>query len=170
MIAGVPTAADLSKVDHFSRQQGLSIRDVFPVRTDGLCACGCGQKLTGRRTRWATAECSDTAVGFYFVISGNSGAIRWRVHERDHGVCAECDRRCGVRLQGPMPFAKRFSVLRIKWEADHIIPVHLGGGGCGLENFQTLCEDCHKKKTARGAARRAASRREQNELFTQEAS
>ena len=33
------------------------------------------------------------------------------------------------------------------WHADHIIPVHKGGGGTGLWNFQTLCIPCHKIKT-----------------------
>lgn len=34
-----------------------------------------------------------------------------------------------------------------QWDADHIIPVSEGGGGCGLSNYQTLCIRCHKIKT-----------------------
>jgi len=30
---------------------------------------------------------------------------------------------------------------------DHKIPVHKGGGGCWLDNYQLLCDDCHKDKT-----------------------
>lgn len=33
------------------------------------------------------------------------------------------------------------------WEMDHIKPVACGGGGCGLDNLQTLCVPCHKQKT-----------------------
>lgn len=38
-------------------------------------------------------------------------------------------------------------------------PVEEGGGACGLENFQTLCDDCHKTKTKDQAGRRADERR-----------
>jgi len=58
-----------------------------------------------------------------------------------------------------MPFRDRWSVLRNHWQADHIIPVEEGGGACGLENFQTLCDGCHKAKTKSQAGQRAAERR-----------
>lgn len=45
------------------------------------------------------------------------------------------------------------------WEADHIIPVAEGGGGCGLEGYRTLCLECHRAETRRLAARLAAKRR-----------
>lgn len=34
------------------------------------------------------------------------------------------------------------------WEADHIVAVAEGGGGCGLENLRTLCVPCHARETA----------------------
>jgi 5-methylcytosine-specific restriction endonuclease McrA len=46
------------------------------------------------------------------------------------------------------------------WEADHIVPVCEGGGGCGPEGYRTLCLQCHKAETARLAARRAQKRRQ----------
>ncbi len=49
---------------------------------------------------------------------------------------------------------------RAWWEVDHIVPVVLGGGCCGLDNLRTLCVPCHKKATARLAAERARARRE----------
>lgn len=39
-----------------------------------------------------------------------------------------------------------------RWEADHVIPVSEGGGGCGLDGMRTLCLPCHGKET--GALRR----------------
>lgn len=33
------------------------------------------------------------------------------------------------------------------WDADHVVPVRHGGGGCGLEGMQTLCSGCHFKLT-----------------------
>lgn len=45
------------------------------------------------------------------------------------------------------------------WQADHILPVEHGGGGCGLDNFQTLCIPCHKRKTRQQAQARKIARR-----------
>jgi len=33
------------------------------------------------------------------------------------------------------------------WQADHILAVSEGGGGCGLENLRTLCVPCHTDVT-----------------------
>lgn len=46
------------------------------------------------------------------------------------------------------------------WEADHIVPVVEGGGGCGLDGYRTLCLRCHQDATAALARRRARARRE----------
>ncbi|MDR4483802.1 MAG: HNH endonuclease signature motif containing protein [Nitrospirales bacterium] len=87
-----------------------------------------------------------------------------RVLDRDRGVCLICETDCieakrkyddlclqfgrsivreATRDQiGYLPPDGRF------WEVDHIIPVSLGGGGCGLDNLRTLCWVCHKEVTA----------------------
>lgn len=46
------------------------------------------------------------------------------------------------------------------WEADHIIPVVEGGGGCDFTGYRTLCMRCHHGETAALAARRAQRRKE----------
>lgn len=45
------------------------------------------------------------------------------------------------------------------WEADHIIPVSEGGGGCGIEGYRTLCIECHRRETGLLAGRTAGRRR-----------
>ncbi len=40
------------------------------------------------------------------------------------------------------------------WQADHIVPVAEGGGGCGLDNLRTLCTPCHAAETAGLRSRR----------------
>ena len=45
------------------------------------------------------------------------------------------------------------------WDMDHIHPVDEGGGGCGLDNLQTLCQPCHKAKTRRQAGDRTIATR-----------
>ena len=42
---------------------------------------------------------------------------------------------------------KEIKEMANKIHVEHIIPVHKGGGGCWLGNYQLLCEDCHKEKT-----------------------
>lgn len=54
---------------------------------------------------------------------------------------------------------------RTAWEADHIIPVSEGGGGCGLDNYRTLCWRCHAVQTAMLARRKANERRKQTVLY-----
>lgn len=120
-------------IDSYRRYQaGLIMRDVLAEQVPGFCACGCGLQLTGRRTRWATTECSAKAYRDFLIIKGDTRAIRQALFERDEGRCKGCD-------------------YTGEWDADHIVPVHQGGGGRGLKNFQTLCLECHKAKTIRQA-------------------
>lgn len=46
------------------------------------------------------------------------------------------------------------------WQADHIIPVADGGGLAGLENLQTLCSPCHRRKTRLQVRRKSEARDE----------
>lgn len=73
----------------------------------------------------------------------NQSSFRWRVWQRDGGVCAECP--SGTPRHN-------------RWQADHIVAL-ADGGTWDTENGQTLCEPHHKAKSAREAAERAASRR-----------
>lgn len=109
-------------------QKGLTLNDLFP-KEEGQCACGCGQALTGRRTKWASRECNDKAYVKFAILKGNNGVIRKELFKRDLGYCHNC------------------GVYDSNWEADHIISVFKGGGACELDNFQTLCQYCHKQKT-----------------------
>ena len=119
------------KIDTKKRHQvDLNMADMYP-QLQNACACGCTKPLTGRRTKWASDTCRSESYYLFAIIKGNTGIIRHAVFERDLGVCNSC------------------GTIDEKWEADHIIPVHQGGGGCSLDNFQTLCTKCHKAKTKR---------------------
>jgi 5-methylcytosine-specific restriction endonuclease McrA len=112
-------------------QSGFCIEEMFPHRTDGICACGCSSPLTGRRRRWANKKCSDKANELFNIVKGDGRMIRKALYRRGKGICAHCGVDC----------------VWVTWEADHILPIHRGGGGCDLDNFQTLCPSCHKTKT-----------------------
>ena len=115
-------------IDKYARvQEGLTMNHIYPNYEDGLCSCGCGRPLRGRRTRWATDQCKTNAVDRFLVTKGDTEAIRRLVWERDQGVCALCGE------------------VDPEWQAHHVRPVSLGGGGCGLDNFATLCLKCHKE-------------------------
>lgn len=50
------------------------------------------------------------------------------------------------------------------WEADHIVPVAEGGGICSLENYRTLCVQCHRRETAELARRLGPKRAAANAI------
>ena len=49
------------------------------------------------------------------------------------------------------------------WENNHCVPVVEGGGLCGLEGYETLCQGCHRIHTAALRKRMAAQRRAERE-------
>lgn len=119
-------------------------------------------------------------------MSNDPRYARDQVFKRDRGVCAGCGfdteqaqrvlaflRATTTGYHGPaweIYLEARRWVWQVwtghrkvgthLWEADHIVPVAEGGGGCGLDNLRTLCLRCHKAATAALAARLAAARRE----------
>lgn len=119
-------------------QVGFYLAQMFPA-LNGICACGCGRLLPKNKRKWYSKECNDLAFIKFAIVKGDIRVIRAELQNRDNGFC----RHCGV-----------FDEL---WEADHILPVSKYGGGCEIENFQTLCQECHKKKTQTESQRAAIS-------------
>jgi hypothetical protein len=121
-------------VEIYSRsQKGLSFPLLFPQAQKGICACGCRKALTGRRRRWATDECTRFALSVWRIIDGQVDTVKYFVNLYHRGT-----RRCDGCNKG-----------RMRFELDHKIPVHAGGGGCWLNNYQRLCKACHQKKTGK---------------------
>lgn len=119
-------------IDKFSRyQKALHMSDLFHLEEEKTCVCGCRTKLTGRKTRWADQSHMKKIYIQYSILKGNIGIIRDELLKRTGGFCEGCGQ----------------NIETIEWEADHIVPVHKGGGGCGLDGFQLLCSPCHKIKT-----------------------
>lgn len=160
---------------------------LFPQRTseDGKKLCRkCGKELSGRRTSWCSDECKFEALTICYPSFARDAV--WR---RDKGVCAKCGvdaaklQRAVYRMTQRLRKAKKFKLAeawvkrwrdrgwpidqynsRSWWDADHIQPVVEGGGGCGLDNYRTLCVPCHKAETAELARRRAKARQKQVEF------
>jgi hypothetical protein len=116
-------------INKYNRYQvGLTLNHLYPT-LNGVCACGCGNKLSKNRKKWFSNDCRDKSFINFAIIKGDNSIIRQEIYSRDKGFC----RGCGVESNA--------------WEVDHILPVFLGGSACGLSNLQTLCIDCHKQKT-----------------------
>ena len=117
-------------INKFRRiQRGFDFKkeDLFP-HTKGLCGY-CHKPLPEHKRRWCSEPCREQSYLKYAVIKGDIQIIRLCLMDRDNGKCAKCGE------------------ITNDWEADHIIEVRHGGGGCTLDNFQTLCIPCHKAKT-----------------------
>lgn len=116
----------------------------------------CGKDTDPARTL-CCEECEDT-----YLLGTDNSYLRSRVFARDEGRCA----RCGldtVRLRVAYTIASTtypqeskdnliklgFYLVRktpVLWHADHIVPIK-NRGALTLDNVQTLCVPCHKRKT-----------------------
>lgn len=146
----------------------------------------CGVEVGKGRQTWCSQACVDqflvrrSAAGARrFILERDGG--------RCAGCGMECERIHGLlrRLEYGLRFGWRdtrarrrvverwatagrrlrallvesgYDVGRSLWDADHIVPVVLGGGP-EPENLRTLCQVCHKVETAKLARERARARR-----------
>lgn len=115
--------------DFLRYQKGLSMEHLFPKLDDRKCSCGCGLVLLSRQRKWFSKECTNKSLIQFLIIKGDPVIIRSELFKAQQGYCVMC------------------GIYDDKWQADHIIAVCNGGGGKGMENYQTLCEHCHKQKT-----------------------
>ncbi|PSS07955.1 Endonuclease [Actinidia chinensis var. chinensis] len=109
--------------------------------------------------------------------------LRQELFQIERGICTNCQLNCHQLVEHirPLSYANRQKYIekvapklaRHKklhsklvrdpsegnaWHADHIVPVHLGGGECRLENVRTLCVACHADVTAAQRAQRRLER------------
>ena len=117
------------EINTFKRiQTKLEMGKIFPKSNIDICACGCGQKLSFRRKRWATDDCARFATAVWEIIDGRQRPIASLLYHYYGKTCNSCFSKSALRL-------------------DHIVPVKHGGGGCWFSNYQFLCHACHVKKT-----------------------
>lgn len=120
------------------RSDGGYIRAQLLKRDQGVCAA-CGLDCEALRKELQALR--GAIFRFY-------GADRLDALVRAKARFAEVA-RMGFKVHGINPTGG-IPCHETLWHADHILPVHLGGGECGLENLQTLCVPCHDRKTQGG--------------------
>lgn len=119
-------------INPFSRYNSVRIGLLFPKNQEGLCACGCGTKLTGRQTVWAGKDCQQLPLNVQTVISGHSHILTvCRLIFSKKCVVCDCDEEKETH------------------ELDHKYPVKFGGAGGWLTNYEWKCKKCHRDKTNR---------------------
>lgn len=97
----------------------------------GYCV-ECGKKLEGKQRLYCSGKCERT---FYSKHVKVWSIIREEIFKRDGYICQKCGAK--VLTYG----------LEKRAECDHIVPVSLGGAEFDKSNLQTLCHECHAKKT-----------------------
>jgi hypothetical protein len=164
-----------------TRTPGLAPQPKELGQNGGRLCRGCHKEMPKGFRAWCSEECR---VDKYVRAGWH---VRFHVWNRDKGVCALCRadsekaERIIAYLQGRTVYIRGewrtrtpcdgFALVRSAWgrsywdtsslwEADHVIPVAEGGGGCGLDGYRTLCRPCHLAETKALRARLAAGRRE----------
>ena len=141
-------------------------RQRFDPERGGWVCRNCGEIVPKGRRSWCNKACEQEAG-----IKAWPSMARQLVFKRDHGICS----RCGIDAAAldeavkelcPQPghgwyvlslpaiyraFLREngLRLSRSHWEAHHRHAVAEGGGGCGLDNYETLCWRCHPKETGK---------------------
>jgi hypothetical protein len=163
-------------------QKGVATEHDKAILHGKACAwCGGNLSYVTSREGVESTYCSNSCAEQGRLMRGgmcSSTQIRAHVFGLEGGVCQLCcidahalyTRLCALR-----PAERLNALINAKWalpksgpalerllqnpregdfwQADHIIAVSEGGGGCGLDNLRTLCTPCHQNQTNRLRAR-----------------
>ena len=106
----------------------------------------CGKPKTewNRRNDWRC--CSTECTKEFWAEHDKSWSwenFRMQVFKRDKGVCQMCSKKFTFISYHSKVEIPDYRVL----VADHIKPLAIGGEMWDMNNLQTLCKNCNKKKT-----------------------
>lgn len=129
--------------------------DVFKAKRndEGEPICiNCGKNLSSDKRR--TKYCSDKCRSEYFKLHYKDwNQVKLEVFQRDNWRCKTCNADVKSAFFTSWDSKKNiinYSLVKTA-NCDHIVPLWKGGKDWVDDpehtNLQTLCEDCHKKKT-----------------------
>ena len=125
----------------------------------------CESVLTGLRRRWCGNDCLQSALDYCYPQ--NPQAKMRRLIFKQGCACLVCgvifeDEIIGL-IQDAFEQRNRYNKTDEKphlvslhalgantghiWQTDHIDPIFRGGRGIDPDNLQTICTDCHDRKT-----------------------
>lgn len=125
------------------------------IKLNQCPGCGLPKEKWKRRKDWTC--CSANCTDIYWkklVICFDWQSMRKKVFERDKHRCVECGSD-GIT---------HTNYEYVELDADHIIPIALGGDEWEIDNLQTLCKKCHKIKTKKDMGKIAIARRIDNQI------
>jgi hypothetical protein len=109
------------------------------TRRKGFCMfC---QKSLGKGERKYHKKCWKEWYA-QFAPSESWSVFKYRAIERDKRTCQICGRKEGDIFKSKDGFEQSIYLI-----VDHIKPIALGGEEFDLNNLQTLCQICNKRKT-----------------------
>lgn len=170
------------------RSNAGAARRAVLARDGGVCSdCALNTSELEAKYEEALRMDRDSASGYCVVcditIKADRSSFMIIIRGEARGVCPRCGRQPILRigyehraivfelLEKLRYTAKFIERLRREpfsaphfWEADHIVPVVEGGGGCGLDNLRTLCIPCHRLYTA-ALAKRSVHRRKMERKY-----
>lgn len=115
------------------------IRHLVYRRDRGVCAvCGCNSSKAFKKWR------EDRKVTVEFV-DHLLKMMSWKERRLMPGKAVI--RRTKELIKKWSPPGRWTPRRKTGWDVDHIVPVSEGGGLCGLDNYRTLCQCCHKDVT-----------------------
>jgi 5-methylcytosine-specific restriction endonuclease McrA len=144
------------------KRSGYQIVILEPTKTwikEDKCG-GCGLSRSEwkkkRTTRCCSKECTKKMNDNYVYYGWTW--MRPKIFERDNYTCRLCGFKAediiedryysdnqspSNKIKYPLLVKSRNSQL----DADHIMPISIGGDEWDMNNIQTLCKQCHKAKT-----------------------
>lgn len=147
-----PGAQAMSVIIKNIHKRSSNLSELKPK--DGLCAWCNENEIKDRRRKYCDISCRSSA--FIYCWPQSLMARGFHLWAQGFACCAcgvdfsdEMEKRAQrcLRLYGEVTLSQIADGTGHLFEIDHIIPLHKGGEGIGVVNIQTLCVECHKRKT-----------------------
>ena len=104
--------------------------------TEGNRLClNCDIVIKGKKLKFCSSQCRAKYVKKKIILWQE---LRLEVFKRDGWRCQDCGRKVSDEANAH---------LLDRAECDHIIPIFQNGNPLDKNNLQTLCHECHLKKT-----------------------
>jgi len=118
------------------------------IKNNQCPSCGKHKSEWNRRKDWTccSVECTEKFWKEHDKSLSWQGQ-RLKALRRDNYTCRMCGIKHAYYSEGYKIEFEKEGYL----EVDHITPVSIGGDGLDLDNLQTLCKNCHIKKTKKDA-------------------